>query len=162
MSAFARQFGGARPPIAQSMRHEYWNGHRVKHIPRHTSKNKFAQPRVPIASHHDQRSGSVSYVGQDGIADIDVLRRSLFDLNPDVVPGKMSRNLVTADLIFSASCLLVQHDQQINGGSLDEERQSIVDGPRRCTTAVPAPHQAVEPQSLLLDVWNDHEGASGL
>src|SRR6516162_5228549 len=139
------------------MGHEYWNGHRLQHIARYTPKNDFAQPRVPVAPHHDQCTGSIRGIRQDGIGYVDVRCSGRFNLNLDVVAREVLLQFNTANFMFLAACLLVEHDQQVNSSSPNQERQSIVDCACRSTAAIPTTYHPVELQAFPLDIWNHDE-----
>src|SRR5580700_10409451 len=62
----------ARGSIPRSMRHEHRSSHRLQHVAGHAAQNDLAQLGVAVTAHHDQRSGAISDIGQDGTGDIDV------------------------------------------------------------------------------------------
>src|ERR1700730_5326990 len=79
---------GARRRLARSVRHEYRNRHLLQHTSGHPSQNHLARLGVAVAAHHDQRSGNVGDVRQDGVGNVDVGRRDCHDLNLDVVRAR--------------------------------------------------------------------------
>ena len=81
------------------------------------------------------------------------------DLDSDAVAGEVAGHIGAGDL--AALVALAGDDQDFDVLGAREERHRVGDGARRRPAAVPAGHDAVEHEALLLDMRHDDDRAAG-
>ena len=80
------------------MRDEYGNGHRGQYAARRTAKYEFANPRMPVAAHHDQARRTLRDTRQNDIGNVDISGRKDLNLDLDTVTGKVTADFDAANL----------------------------------------------------------------
>ena len=82
------------------------------------------------------------------------------DLNLEPVPREMLCHIGALDLVLLAA--LVGDDDDLDLARLLQQRHGVGDGARGGAAAVPAHHDAVELERILLNIGNDDHRPAGL
>lgn len=149
---------GVLPPCQHTlMRHQHRHGHRLQDGAGGAAKDEFSEAGMAIAAHDQHVAAAIGEVGQQRVADIDML--AFDDLHPDLdaMAGQMERDVGARHLTMAGSAASRLETNNLNAFRLFQRRHGVPDRSRRLAAGVPGNRHPFRGRGRRADMGDDDD-----